>query len=114
MFGVDPCWISALAAANETGLGASSVITAACLAQVPVSSLPAWGYHLDVGRNVSPVHRENNNNKAAIRLGLTSLSLFGNKNLCLTGFKSTGAFALHTLPFGFNPDDAMGTQGIGV
>ncbi len=29
-------------------------------------------------------------------------------------FKSAGASALHTLPFGFNPGDAMGMQGIGV
>ncbi len=30
-------------------------------------------------------------------------------------FESTGASALHTLPFGFNPDDTMArTQGIGV
>ncbi len=29
-------------------------------------------------------------------------------------FVSAGAFALHTLPFGFNPGDATGTQGIGV
>ncbi len=29
-------------------------------------------------------------------------------------FESAGAPALHTLPFGFNPGDATGTQGIGV
>ncbi len=29
-------------------------------------------------------------------------------------FESTGASALHTLPYGFNPGDATGTQGIGV
>ncbi len=29
-------------------------------------------------------------------------------------FESAGASNLHTLPFGFNPGDATGTQGIGV
>ncbi len=29
-------------------------------------------------------------------------------------FVRAGAPALHTLPFGFNPGDATGTQGIGV
>ncbi len=29
-------------------------------------------------------------------------------------FESAGASALHTLPFGFNPGDATGMQGIGV
>ncbi len=28
--------------------------------------------------------------------------------------ESAGASALHTLPFGFNPGDAAGTQGMGV
>ncbi len=34
----------------------------------------------------------------------------------LARLKSAGAFAIriHTLPFGFNPGDATGTQGIGV
>ncbi len=32
----------------------------------------------------------------------------------LVRFVSAGAFALHTLPFGFNPGDATWTQGIGV
>ncbi len=32
----------------------------------------------------------------------------------LVRFVSAGAFALHTLPFSFNPGDATGTQGIGV
>ncbi len=32
----------------------------------------------------------------------------------LARFMSAGGFALHTLPFGFNPGDATGTQGIGV
>ncbi len=32
----------------------------------------------------------------------------------LARFESTGASALHTLPFGFNPGDATGTHEIGV
>ncbi len=32
----------------------------------------------------------------------------------LTRFESAGASALHTLPFGFNPGGATGTQGVGV
>ncbi len=32
----------------------------------------------------------------------------------LVRFGSAGTFALHTLPFGFIPGDATGTQGIGV
>ncbi len=32
----------------------------------------------------------------------------------LVRFESTEASALHTLPFGLNPGDATGTQGIGV
>ncbi len=32
----------------------------------------------------------------------------------LVRFVTANASALHTLPFRFNPGDAMGTQGIGV
>ncbi len=32
----------------------------------------------------------------------------------LVMFESAGAATLHALPFGFNPGDATGTQGIGV
>ncbi len=46
-------------------------------------------------------------------LGVAAFSGFA-AQVKLVRFDSAGTSVLHTLPFGLNPGDATGTQGIGI